>query len=101
MNKTPIILSTNFCTNHYGRLKYETKLRLDAVIENVTQETWSDAFSIILTQKKSKTLWQAVNEIDKDFAQVMKFAGQPWEKLPSRSVIIKAIQQTVLTPNLN
>ena len=99
MNKTPIILSTNFCTNHYGRLKHETKLRLDAVIENVTQETWNESFCIILNVKK--TLWQAVNEVDPEFAKVRKISGQPWDKLPEKSVIIRAIQQTVLTPNYN
>ena len=98
--KTPI-LSTAFCTNIHGRLKHETKLKLDAVIENTTQETWNDAFTIILEGNKYKTLWQAVNEIDAEFAQVRKYAGQPWTKLPSGQTILKAIQNTVIRPNLN
>ena len=94
-------LALEFGTNMFGKLKPEIKERLQAVIDNPCEETWEEAYSIILTMRPMKTLWQAVADIDPDMRRG-KPHGSLWFKIPEREVIIKAINNAILgKQNLN
>ena len=83
-------LALEFGTNMFGNLSQEVKERLQAVIDNPCEETWEEAYSIILTMRPTKTLWQAVADIDPDMRRA-KPSGSLWFKIPEKGVIIKAI----------
>lgn len=94
-----------FCTNLFGNIKPDIQKSLQAVIDNPTQETWDEAHCIIISRKGFKTLWQAVLEIDPTFQKSVRYDMEThtkkWYSIPSSETIVKAIQNTVLKPNLN
>lgn len=94
-----------FCTNLFGNVKPDIQKRLQAVIDNPTQETWDDAHCLIISSKRFKTLWQAVLEIDPTFQRSagydMETHTTKWDRVPTSETIVKAIQNTVLKPNVN
>src|SRR5690554_3693972 len=87
-------LAIEFATNLFGGLKQETKNKLQKLIDNPCQKTWDNAYSIILNQKGMKTLWQAVLEIDPRMPR-SKNSDSKWGYIPSREIIIKAINNSV------
>jgi len=88
-------LALHFATNMFGHLKPELKARLEAVIDNPCQETWEDAYCIILNANgKMTTLWQAVIKVDWMFPH-SKPCGSEWPKIPSQETIIEAINIAV------
>lgn len=93
-------LALEFGTNLFGKLNPEIKERLQAVIDNPCQETWDEAYSIILTMKPMKTLWQSVAEMDPDMRKG-KPCGSNWYKIPERDVIIKAINLAIFNGQQN
>jgi hypothetical protein len=89
-------LALEFGTNMLGKLKPEIKERLQSVIDNPCQETWEDAYSIILNANgKMTTLWQAVIKIDW-YMQQRKPLDSKWSHIPTKETIIKAINNTIL-----
>lgn len=95
------VLALEFGTNMFGKLKPEIKERLQAVIDNPCQETWEDAYSIILTADgKMTTLWQAVVKFDWDM-QLGKPLDLKWSHIPSKETIIKAINYAVFSSKKN
>lgn len=89
----------NFATNLFGAISPEIKKRLQAVIDNPNQETWDDAYSIIINGTgRTQTLWQAVITIDPDFV-TRKPPDAPWSKIPSSETIVKAIRSAVFQQN--
>jgi len=99
------LIALEFGTNMFGNLKPEVKARLQAVVDNPCQETWDDAYSIILNAEgKMITLWQAVIKIDWDMPQRKSLDGE-WSYIPTSEIIIKAINNAILkdvgTKNLN
>ena len=90
------VIALEFGTNLFGNLKPEIKNRLQAVIDNPCQETWEDAYSIILNADAGMTtLWQAVIKIDWDMPQ-RKPLDAPWSYIPSQEIIIEAINNAIL-----
>jgi len=88
-------LALEFGTNMFGKLKPEIKKRLQAVINNPCQETWEDAYSIILNASgRMTTLWQAVIKIDWDMQQ-NKPLDSKWTHIPTQETIIKAINNAI------
>ena len=88
-------LALEFGTNMFGKLSQETKNRLQAVIDNPCQDTWEDAYSIILSSEgRMTTLWQAVIKIDWSMQQ-RKPLDSEWDYIPSQETIIQAIKNTV------
>lgn len=90
------VIALEFASNMFGNLKPEVKARLQAVIDNPCQETWEDAYTIILNASgKMTTLWQAVIKIDWDMQQ-----GKPldakWSHIPTQETIIQAINKAIL-----
>ena len=57
----------NLASNMFGPLGGEVRARLVAAIENPCEETWDDAYSIILSREPWTTLWQAVIVVDPGF----------------------------------
>lgn len=88
------ILSLEFATNMFGNLSPEIKNKLQAVIENPTQNTWEEAHSIILNAKKMTTLWQAIFKIRPNFCQ-SKPCDAPWPEIPTSKEIVQAIKNVV------
>jgi hypothetical protein len=89
------LIALEFATNLFGRIKPDTKKRLEAVIENPCQETWDDAYTIILNGSgRMITLWNAVLLIDPSFCR-SKPCETPWPKIPTRETIIEAIKRAV------
>lgn len=90
------VIALEFGSNMFGKLKPEIKQRLQAVIDNPCQETWEDAYTIILNAEgKMTTLWQAVIKIDWNMPQ-RKGLDEPWSYIPSQETIIEAINNAIL-----
>ena len=84
-----------FGTNLFGKLKPDIKKRLQAVIDNPCQETWDDAYSIILNfEGRVITLWQAVIKIDSNMPK-SKPMDSKWNYIPSKEIIKKAIHTAI------
>lgn len=94
-----------FCTNLFGNIKPDVQKRLQAVIDNPTQDTWDDAHCIIISSKRFKTLWQAVLEVDPSFQRSAKYDMEnhktKWDSIPTSETIVKAIKNTVFKTELN
>jgi len=98
MNKT---LALEFGTNLFGKLKPEIKKRLQAVINSPCEETWENAYSIILTFKPMTTLWQAVCKFDSNM-QKSRPSDSKWSYIPDSKTIVNAINKTIFNQkNLN
>lgn len=91
-------LSLEFTSNLFGRLKPETKALLQAVIDNPCQQTWDDAYSIILNGSNGKmiTLWQSVLNVEPTYLR-SKPCDENWSKIPTSETIIEAIKEAVWT----
>ncbi len=91
-------IALEFGTNMLGgKLKPEIKARLQAVIDKPCQETWEEAYTIIINgEGKMTTLWQAVIAIDWDMPQ-RKPLDAPWSYIPSREIIVEAIKRATLS----
>ena len=90
------VIALEFGTNMLGKLKPEVKERLQAVIDNPCQETWEEAYSIILNGSgRMVTLWNAVIKFDWDMEQ-RKPLDAPWKHIPTQEMIIKAINDAIL-----
>jgi hypothetical protein len=63
--KTPDLNKAN---NLFGALDGELRARLVAAITVPCEETWDDAYSIILDRESHTTLWLAVLAVDPEFA---------------------------------
>jgi len=93
-------LALEFGNNIFGKLKPEIKAKLQAAIDNPCQDTWDEAYSIILRTNPMVTLWQAVAKIDPEMCK-RKPHGSPWCKIPDRDVIVQAINKTIFSGNAN
>lgn len=84
------ILALQRASNLIGRLDPSLKERIVALVENPTQETWSNAASIIVNGERFLTLWKAVMKVDPSFPRSRR-QGQPWERIPDRETILDAL----------
>lgn len=84
--------------NLYGRLKAPARTRLRALIYQPTEETWDDAYGIIVGADGWTTLWQAVLAVDPTFPKVgpaTDVRGRKvsrWERVPSQEVLLAALR---------
>lgn len=93
----------NRCENYFGSIDADIRARLKAVIDNPSEATWEDAYSIILNPHTGigRTLWQAVIAVDLTFpntgpctdAKGKRLEG--WSKIPTRETILNAILYAV------
>ena len=77
-------------TNVFGSLQPDIRERLTAVIVTPNQQTWENAYSIILNGDSLMTLWQAVIAVTPSFPRA-KPLETGWPEVPCREVVIKAI----------
>jgi len=100
-------LEMKLATDARGRpLAHDAIKRLQALLENQTEETWDDAFSINLCPLLGSdvvTLWQAVIAVDPTFPKVgcqyeMSRRGRKskkikgWSRIPDRALLERAIR---------
>jgi hypothetical protein len=90
-------LALEFATNMFGNIKPEIKKRLEKVIDKPNQRNWDDAYTIIINSSGGMTtLWQAVIKIDPQMPR-RKPLDSKWDYIPSREIIIKAINEATLS----
>lgn len=80
------------CENVFGRLRAPERARLKAVLRNPTQETWDNAYSLIISGRipRVHTLWQAWIHIDPSAPRSKPLEG-PWPKIPDEITLRRAI----------
>lgn len=93
----------------FGPLAPESRERLQALLDNPCEDTWDDAYSIIVNQDEWLTLWQAVERVDDDFHEAVppitrwvddptyEFGGYSqrisgWTRIPSQDAILQALR---------
>lgn len=79
------------CRNLFGHLQPGIINLLSRVIDDPTQQTWSDAHTIICGADGSMTLWQAVLAADPTFPRSWR-CGYPWERIPDSLTLVRALR---------
>lgn len=80
--------------NVHGALGPEPRARLAAAVLDPSQETWTNANTIVLTVTGWTTLWQAVLE-HTDYNVRSRRLDQPWPSLPTPHQIVTALRATL------
>lgn len=88
---TGIDVELDLASNVWGAVKGDCRDRLIAVYKNPCQETWEEAYTIILNRDTLMTLWQAVIATTPDFTR-SKPCDLPWEKIPTQDDIRHALK---------
>jgi len=82
----------NMATNMFGGLDATLKNRLQAVCDNPCEETWEDAYCIIVDVSGTMlTLWQAVIAVRPDFCRSTR-DDKPWPMIPTADDIYMALK---------
>ncbi|KXO91060.1 Uncharacterised protein (plasmid) [Tsukamurella tyrosinosolvens] len=81
-------------TNAFGPLSFAIRSRLSAVINHQSQDTWNDAYSIILDGTTFATLWQAVLE-HTDYAVTSRELDGAWPQVPTQEQLLIALHFAV------
>lgn len=77
-------------TNLFGPLSADVRARLFAVVDKPTQDTWGDAYSVIVTAEGMNTLWQALGAYT-DYAVRSKPLDGKWPTVPTREQLLTAL----------
>lgn len=87
----------DLASNMFGRLPPESRARLQALYDNPTEETWDNAYTLILERHTHTSLWQAVIAVDPTFPQVGPSSDNrgnritTWRRIPDRDLIRRAL----------
>jgi len=87
------------CRNMFGKLDAECRGRLEAVLENPTEETWDNAYSLIIGGDGFTTLWQAWVKVDSTAPRTgpaEDFAGKRlhgWSRIPDQLTLYRALKE--------
>lgn len=95
-----IEIELDLARNMFGKLRPEYRTRLRAVLYHPTEETWDEAYSIILNPYVGMglTLWQAVIAVDPSFPRVGPREDvrgrrvERWRRIPSQALLLAALQ---------
>jgi hypothetical protein len=97
-----IRLELDLASNVFGRLPLRIRQRLQAVVDSPNQDTWDDAYSIILNGRTFMTLWQAVIAVDPTFPRSgpvttcdgngRELSRETWARVPARDVLLRALR---------
>lgn len=88
------------CRNMFGPLGEEPRARLEAVLENPTEETWDEAAHLIVGKDGFTTLWQAWVKVDPDAPRSgcrydaetgKKVSG--WPAIPDQLTLYRALRE--------
>ena len=91
-------LELRMARNMFGPLSQDLRRRLQAVLDEPNQQTWTDAHSIIVGANRFMTLWQAVIEIDPTFPAVGPSTDRKglvvkgWKRIPDRDLLVRALK---------
>jgi hypothetical protein len=83
----------------FGSLDSVCRGRLEAVLDNPTEETWDEAYSLIVGKDGFTTLWQAWVQVDPDaprFGPSEDFAGKRihgWASVPDQLTLYRALRE--------
>lgn len=78
--------------NAFGaHLTPDCRHRLLRVLSVQTQETWDDAASIIVSERRMLTLWQAWIAVDPDAVR-SKPCDAPWPRIPDQLTLYRALR---------
>ena len=79
-------------------LTEDCRVRLMALLDNPTIDTWEDAHSIILnSESRVATVWQAVCAIDPNYANIGRVTDlhgniiKEWTRIPDRNLLLQAV----------
>lgn len=81
-------------SNLFGSLSPDVRARIYAAAENPSQETWSDAHSVILDRESWMTLWQAVLRFT-SYDVTSKPCDGPWPVVPTGQQIVLAVREAL------
>jgi len=81
----------NKCRNMYGPLDTEAKTRIVELLENPTNETWDNAYSLVVGIDGWTSLWQAWSMVDPHCPRA-KPCGGPWPRIPDQLTIYRALR---------
>jgi hypothetical protein len=95
-----IEVELDLARNMFGKLAPVYRTRLRAVLYHSTEDTWNDAYSIILNPHVGMglTLWQAVLAVDPSFPKVGPSTDsrgrvvKRWSRIPSQALLLAALQ---------
>lgn len=79
--------------NMFGALNDDCRARLEAVLTEPTQETWEQAYSLIISERfRFQTLWQAWIATCPD-APLSKPLEGPWPRIPTQIELYRALRE--------
>ena len=87
------------CRNMFGSLNAECRGRLEAVLDNPTEETWDEAYSLIVGKDGFTTLWQAWVKVDPAAPRsgpADEMAGKRsrwWPSIPDQLTLYRALRE--------
>lgn len=93
-----INLELDMARNMFGKLEPETRERLQAVLDDPSDDTWSNAYSVIIGADRWMTLWQAVLAVDPTFPKIGPSTDQRgrriegWRRIPSQELLLTALK---------
>ena len=81
----------------YLKLKPDVLQRVQAVLENPTEVTWNNSYSLIIYN--GRTLWQLITKVDPEFPKTTKFnmdtMESEWIKIPTKANIKDALYYAI------
>ena len=89
----------NDCRNMFGSLNAECRGRLEAVLDNPTEETWDEASSLIVGKDGFTTLWQDWVKVDPAAPRsgpADDMAGKRirgWPSIPDQLTLYRALRE--------
>lgn len=86
-----IEMELRMARNVLGKLGENSRARVQAVIDNPCQETWNQAYSVIVGSDGWLTLWQAVHKVRPGFP-MSKPANGEWAAIPDRNTLVAALR---------
>jgi hypothetical protein len=98
MNDLELMQALDDGGNMFGALPSDIRVRLFAVLDTPTEQTWNDAHSIVVapTGFIGITLWQALLR-HTDYAVTRGPSdGGPWSAIPTREQLCQALRDANL-----
>ena len=94
-----------------ARLSPRVKAWIVACVENPTEATWDEAYSIVVGSDGWTTLWQAVLKVRPSFPRIgptrergVIIPGYGWKEIPDKATLVVAIRyatdRLILIPTL-
>lgn len=83
-------------TTMFGSLTLDARARIFALVDNPNEETWNNAFGIIVSGTNPNTmpttLWSALNR-HTTYQVIGRQTDKPWPKIPTREQILIALKE--------